>query len=55
VRIWGHLTTLTPPLFKEVPVSNLYVMCFRGIVCTCFYNFRINFGNCFDGVDFFLI
>jgi hypothetical protein len=47
---WVHKTSLTPPLFIEVPVksqkSELSCICVRGIDFVSFYNFSIGLWPC---------
>ena len=59
-RGWAHKTSLTPPLFIEVPVPSQEIgwsvvyWCFSGIDFASFYDFNIWFKNCTDNVVFFV-
>jgi hypothetical protein len=55
-RFWTHKTSLTPPLFIEVPVpcqeSERSCICVRGIEFATFYDFSVGIWKCSDNVVF---
>ena len=56
-QAWAHSTSLTSPLFSEVPVPSQEIeqlcICVLGYFASSFYNFDILFCNCSDGLAFF--
>jgi hypothetical protein len=46
-------TSLTPPLFIQVPLSSQECLCLRGIDFASFYDFSIGIWKCSDSVVLF--
>ena len=58
-KVWAHKTSLTQPLYIEVPVSSqeserscMYVLAIS--FCLCFYNISVGSRKCDDSVVYFV-